>query len=309
MSSIFINSRIDSHSHFGKDCFWSIEGNVDKYIKNAKENKIAEVYAMSVPCPVIMHNNSKKILSIYELEGKEFKHYSVEERDGNKICSSNLLGINPYKLANDYIYDISKKENGIKIHYVPLLHPYYYSSDDILEHIKRGVKMFKIHGIACGVIPELIDEKFFRIIEYYQVPLLVHTDYSNEENIFSYNNARSWLKVLSKYNIKVYFAHAARLDRYAIDMINSDSRYIVGLGPDKLLSNNGQNVFNCRNYLEYCLNCFNDNKVVFDLDYPWNVENTDNYITDWNSVYRVKSLINKEQQEKVFKKNIESFLK
>ena len=299
----------DAHSHLGRDAFWFNEGKIDEYIKNAKATGVVDCFLMSVPCPVISNNNGKKILSLHKLEGKEFKHYVVEESNGKKNFIPNLTGINPYKVANDYIYGITKNNSDIiNFNYVPLIHPYYYSEEDIFEHIKRGAKMLKIHGIACGVIPKLIDDNFFKIIEYYGIPLLIHTDFSNEENLLSYNSAKEWLNVLMKYNIKVYFAHAARLDFDAISIINGDNRYIVGIGPDKLLSKNGQNNIDCKNFIDYCFNTFDNNKIVFDIDYPWNVKDIDNYELDWNSSKRIISQLSNNEQQKVLRKNIKKFI-
>lgn len=300
---------VDCHSHFGIDNFWPNHGTINEYIENTQPLGINEVFAMSVACPVINGKNFKKILSLHRLENNEIKHYYVESIDEKTLVVPNAQGVNPYKLANDYIYNLSKSNCKLKINYVPLIHPYYYSIDDMLEHIKRGAKMFKIHGIACGVIPELISEDFFKLLEHCGVALLIHTDYSEEENLLSCNSAQRWLNKLSKYNIKVYFAHGARLDREVASTINSDDRYIVGLGPDKLLSHPGQNKIISDNFAECCFNLFNINKIVFDIDYPWNIRNVDDYSYDWDSVNRIISLLNKGEQEKVLTKNIKKFLK
>ena len=54
---------IDAHSHFGNDRFWINNGDVDLYVKRAKENGINAALAMSVPCPVFKEDNKEEILS------------------------------------------------------------------------------------------------------------------------------------------------------------------------------------------------------------------------------------------------------
>ena len=298
---------IDAHSHFGIDRFWPNVGTPDEYIKHAKEKGVGACFAMPVGCPVMINGDTRVTLSYYEMEGQELKHYRVEETKDKIIRIPNLIGVNPYKEANDALYEMTKRKD-FHFDYVPLIHPKYYSEEDIIEHKKRGAKVFKIHGIACGVNPKDIDEDFFRLLEKHKIKILVHTDYSKEDNILSQNSAMNWLEVLQKYRIRAYLAHAVRLDDQAIDIVNNDYRYIVGLGPDQLLGKNGQNYVDTDHFLDYCFTKFNENKIVFDIDYPWNLQDREDYNLEWNSVDRVKELLGEEQSQKVLKRNIINFM-
>ena len=300
---------IDAHAHFGKDNFWPNTGNVDMYINKAIKNGIGACFAMSVPCPVLKYGSSEIILSYYEQEGKEFKHYTVDKKSDKFIKTPHLTGINPYERANDIIYYMTQKRKDFRFYYVPLLHPKYYSEEDIIKQINRGAKIFKIHGVACGIDPKQIDEEFFRLLEKYNIKLIIHTDYSEKENILSKNSAMNWISVLQKYNINVYFAHAVRLDYKAIDIINNDCRYIIGIGPDKLLGKDGQNYIDTDYFLEYCFRRFKEDKIVFDTDYPWNIQDRDDYRFDWESPKRIKSLLDDKKAQKVLAKNIINFIK
>lgn len=300
---------IDGHSHFGKDNFWPNYGDYSEYIKFNYYN-IKEVFAMSVPCPVLFKDDgTKTILSYYETEGKEIKHYQVKEKDGKSIYIPNLLGVNPYKEANDYIYNLCKYRDEIKFNYVPLIHPYYYSYDDFVEHIKRGAKMFKIHGIACGVIPKKINQEFFAMLEHFKIPIIIHTDFSREENILSYNSATNWLNALKGYDINVYFAHGVRLSESSIDIINQDNRYVVGIGPDMMLNIDEMNEHKVKDYLEYCFFRFDIDKLIFDYDYPWNIRDVNDYSYDWHTITRMEMLdLSFEEKNKVLSKNIKKFI-
>lgn len=299
---------IDAHSHFGIDNFWPNNGTLEEYLKYAKLIGISEVYAMPVSCPVIFNNHYR----ICPLIHGEYK----ENMDYFKIVSNNKYHYkipinsndNPYKLANDMMYNICKNTTSIKMNYIPLIHPYYYNIDDIINNITKDAKMFKIHGISMGIIPDKINNRFFKIIESCKIPLLIHTDYSLDDNLLSSNSAYNWYKILKKYDIKVYFAHAARLDKKVIDIVNHDNRYVLGIGPDRYLSCDNQNVITPLDYLDYCFTYINIDKIVFDLDYPWNIHSFDDMSLDWNSKSRIDSKLSETEKIKIYSKNINNFI-
>ena len=302
---------IDGHSHIGTDVFWKNVGDLQEYLKNLERKGISESFIMSVACPRIKKNGQDISLLIHGDKNIEGDHFRIiKNKDG--IITKELIQkkSNPYREANDLIYHIvSNNSSHIKLNYVPLIHPYYYSYDDFVNHLKRGAKMFKIHGIAGGVLPEKISNEFFEMIESLGIGLIIHTDYSEKHNLQMCNNADAWLNIISKYNINVYLAHAARLSENAISTINNDFRYIVGIGPDMFLSIPGKNFIDTDNYLETCLERFKLNKIVFDIDYPWNIISNENYSLDWDSIDRINTLLSKDEQEMIYNKNINNMIK
>ena len=305
---------IDGHSHFGVDKFWVHDGEEDFYVRKAKEAGIGGCLAMPVPCPTFKNGDREEILSFYEEENGERKHYHVEKRPDKEIWIPHLQGVNPYKKANDAIYKMCQDRKDFIFEYVPLLHPKYYSEEDIAENVKRGARIFKIHGIACGVNPQEIDPEFFHLLEKYGAKLIIHTDYSREDNLASQNSAMNWIKVLEKYHIRTYLAHAARLDPEAIDIINQDYRFIVGLGPDRYLGNCGLNYQRPDDILQTIFDSFEPEKVVFDMDYPWNIRGINREAKqpdlgmDWRTINRLDKYLGEEEKQKVLKQNIISFM-
>lgn len=301
---------IDAHSHFGIDMLWQNSGKIDEYMNFALAKGITNTFAMSVPCPIFFENGKKIIPSKYKHINGVIKYFSQEEDLKTKeILIKTIEKVeNPYEKANNFVYEQCK--NNMMFNYVPLIHPYFYSLDDFLLQIKRGAKIFKIHGIACGIIPNEIPEEFFRLIEYLKIPLLIHTDYSDKENLAYYNDAIHWYEVLKNYDIKVYFAHAVRLINDIVKKVNEDDRYIVGLGPDKFIGDPYTPMAEKEiNYLEHCFSIFDMEKIVFDVDYPWNIMSSSDYNLDWNSINRIKLLLGIDEQKKVFSENIKKFIK
>lgn len=302
---------IDGHSHIGNDTFWKNVGDIQEYLKNLEKKGISEAFIMSVACPTIERNDQKVSLLIHGEKNIENDHLRIiKNKDGSITKELIKKNDNPYKEANDLIYNIvTNNSSPIKLNYVPLIHPYYYSYEDFISNLKRGAKMFKIHGIAGGVLPDNISDEFFEMIESLGVSLIIHTDYSKTNDLQMSNSPDAWLNRLSKYNIDVYLAHAARLSENAISTINQDSRYMVGIGPDLLLSRPGRNYIDTDHYLETCLEKFNINKMIFDIDYPWNIISNQDYSLDWDSIDRINSLLSKNEQEIVYNKNIEKITK
>ena len=179
---------IDAHSHFGKDYYWIKEGNVDFYVENAKKHGIGAALAMSVPCPSYRDENGEEILSYHERIGNKLEHFHVDKKPTKEIWIPHLQGTNPYKKANDLIYQMTQERKDFLFEYVPLLHPKYYSEEDIAENAKRGAKIFKIHGVASGIDPKEINPEFFQLLEKYQAKLIIHTDFSKDE-VVSQNSA------------------------------------------------------------------------------------------------------------------------
>ena len=301
---------IDAHSHFGTDMLWQNSGRIDEYVSFALANDIRQTFAMSVPCPIFFESGKKFILLKYKHINGIIKYFSQEEdlRTNEVLIKSIGKVSNPYEKANNLVYEQCK--NNAMFNYVPLIHPYFYSLDDFLLQIKRGAKIFKIHGIACGIIPSEIPEEFFRLIEFLKIPLLIHTDYSDKENLAYFNDANHWYEVLRKYDIKVYFAHAVRLIDDIVKKVNEDSRYVVGIGPDRFICDPYTPMAKKGvDYLEYCFSVFDMNKIIFDVDYPWNIISSNDYSLDWNSSDRIKLLLGVNEQRKVFSENIKKFIK
>ena len=71
-----------------------------------------------------------------------------------------------------------------------------------------------------------------------------------------------------------------------------------------LLNIPGQNELNPINYLDFCFSKFSIDKLIFDIDYPWNIKNLNDFRYDWNSIDRIEEKIGFYEKEKVLSKNI-----
>lgn len=302
---------IDAHSHFGRDAFFPVKGNPNVYIENSKKIGITDVLAMPLPCPKIIENNEEIILlqNVYK-SNNVVEHYKVEILNGEVTRTPHIEGKNPYKAINKDLYSFTKNKNEIKFHYVPLMHPYFYSIDDMIFQKNIGAKAFKIHGIAGGFEPNKINREFFDVIEVLNIPLIVHVDNNPKCYIQQANSPEKWLNVLKHYNIKVMFTHAMRLQQESIDIINNDTRYLTGLGPELLLqSDDSKLLVKTDNFYKECFSRINFDKMVFDVDFPWNIHSFKDITLDWNFIERINNnLIDEDKLNKFFYGNINEFL-
>lgn len=302
---------IDSHSHFGRDAFFPVQGKPSIYIQNAKKIGITDVIAMPVPCPKVIDDKKECILlqNIYKSDNI-IEHYKVEIFNGKSQMIPHTKGTNPYRIINADLYDFVRRQNELKFYYVPLMHPYFYSIEDMVYQKNIGAKAFKIHGVAGGFEPNKIDVEFFRVMELLNIPLIIHVDNNPKCYIQQANSPEKWLNVLKNYNIKAMFTHAMRLQQESIDVINNDSRYITGLGPELLLqSDENRLLVKTDDYYKECFKRFRFDKMVFDVDYPWNIHSFKDITLDWAFLDRINSnLIDKDKLDKFFNANISNFL-
>ncbi len=195
------NTIIDAHSHIGKDNTWELIGTLKEYLKEAQEIGITESLLMPTPMPIIKIANyeiTPIMLGIYDEE------YFIVQRIKDKIEEKGILvNNNPYQYVNELLYQqIKRNKSSIKLHFIPLIHPLF-DTKEYLEQIinKYNPIAFKIHGYSSILSPKEITNDFWELIEYYNIPCIIHTDCDtskDEESIDTiYRNENSPLNWLS----------------------------------------------------------------------------------------------------------------
>lgn len=303
---------IDSHSHIGLDNAWNIEGSLDEYIKKTKELGIKESILMPVPMPIIKVGQKEITPIMLGTYGEEY--YIVQGIKDNYGSRGICVSENPYKYVNEILFRKIKEKN---IHFVPLVHPYF----DNYEYLQKMVEKYhpialKIHGYSSIIEPNNISEDFWNVIKEINIPIIIHTDCdtSNEESLDWYyrneNAPLNWIKILEKHSIKGYITHGARLCEKSIKLVNDNPNFVIGLGPDLLLSKSHDRMYSNDPYLEKIFDEVEIDRICFDLDYPWNVESYEEKELDWNSLDRIKKLeLSKDELSKVLSLNSKRFFK
>lgn len=291
------NNIVDCHSHIGNDWVWG-KSTFDGYIKLIDRIGVNVSLLMPVPGQLDFETGSKRLLR-WKYENNKFNYWSEKE---NTVPSS--------KLFNEPVYDIISKYQGDKrLFFVPFIHPVLDTVDYLYEIVKKYKPVaFKIHGVACGVIPSLFGKKFIEALKDIDIPVIVHTDYSEDVDSIQYkNNSLSWAKFFVKNKIKGYLTHAARVDMETWNLVNDNDNIVVGVGPDLLISSRKHTLkdsdkFSLDNVLEMLNEKVDVNKMMFDIDYSWNVKN-ENKELDYEMIDRIKKIFGEERAAKILSSN------
>lgn len=310
------NRVIDAHSHIGIDNAWSHIGCLEEYVQHSTALGVCKSILMPVPMPILKVGSCKVIpVMVGTYEDEIFIVNGIEDCYGLRAVP---VQENPYQYANELLYHkISTYRDGnLDLYFVPLIHPVL-DTTEYLESIiqKYNPVALKIHGYSSLISPFEISPLFFEIIQSNHIPLIIHTDcdINVDENSFdSYlrneNSPLNWLSLLSNYDIKAYITHGARLSDESIDIVNQSPNFVIGLGPDNLLSHEDDRLYSNDPYLGTLFSKVDIDKICFDLDYPWNVISYNNDEFDWDSLNRINALnLTDFEKEKVYYKNANDF--
>ncbi len=292
---------IDCHSHIGNDWIWG-ESNIEKYILLAKELGISKSLLMPSPGQVD-YKTLKNRLLCYKYEKDKFEYWSQVSKE----CLSS-------RFINDKTFDIiSTYKDEHNIYFVPFIHPILDTPEYLYElKEKYNPVAFKIHGVASGITPEIFNQDFINALKKINIPIIVHTDYSNDTNSIQYkNSAYLWARFFIENDLKGYLAHAARFDTKAWDLVNRNDNLVIGLGPDLLIYQR-KNSFKDGNILPDVgtLKLLHDNldinKIMFDVDFSWNVVDETKKM-DFDMIDRVTREFGEKDSEKVLSLNPKNF--
>ena len=297
-------SIIDCHSHIGKDYYWR-ESNISEYLKIMEKQKIDLSLLMPVPGQVIPDMPNKRYF-FWTANGKNNIRFHSD------CCFQEI--INPFAQVNDYIHEVVSLNNKNKnLKFIPIIHPLLDTPEHIISiYEKYQPVAFKIHGVACGIGPKDIPEKVIRILKKIDLPIIVHTDYcENPKTPIEYirfkNNPYDWALFFIINDIKGYLTHGCRNDLKTFELVNKNDNLVVGIGPELKISNQKNRWVNKINkpYLEIIKSGLSIDKILFDIDYSWNIDCDDNI--DYKPVDRLSEHFNEEEKCKILSKNPKKF--
>jgi len=272
-----MNNIIDSHSHLGLGLNKKI-ATIDDYKRI--RNNLGITYSLLMPQPIF----------------------------DDEIPKSEQL----FDQINNNIYEEIIKNKDDSISFVPMVSSIYTSPNKLEKYIEMYNPLaLKIHMKSDNSNPDLISLAWIRIIKKYDLPIIVHTDYSknnnsNLEKLKNLNSSLNWMLFFEKYDIKGYLTHGARLNKYVLENINKSNNILIGIGPDLLLKNYSPKCLEQRGeYLKILYDNVDPSKLVFDIDFNWNIDL--NGSIDLNSITRLEKYWNDEQLRKILCENSKNF--
>ncbi len=213
--------------------------------------------------------------------------------------------------------DVSKQISGCaikdSIHFIPIFSPVYMSPKELEELIEiYQPKALKVHYKNDDSHPWLISEGHIKVLLKHDIPLIVHTDYSPnrgnyKDDLKNMNSGLEWYQFLTWKGLRGYLTHGARLNREVLDKVNKADNIVIGMGPDMMLQDYAVSGLEQRNYLETLYNQVDPSKLVFDLDYNWNL-NKNNEL-EYGSIDRLGEFYKEDELRLILGKNSERFFK
>ena len=302
----------DAHSHVGVDAFHFIPSTIERYSLLAEDLCIGEANLMPVPSPVYTDSSGTIIKPlIWKFEGNSFHHYRVEENSERvfRNCPSN-----PYSEINDLLRNnITDQPERLKINFIPLIHPLYDKINYVNSLLNLNPRAVKIHGIASGIYPEQANPELLELFSQRNTPIIIHTDFYTEnprepiELLYKNNTASRWLSLLQEYNVKAFITHGARLEKNAFEMINNSDLFVMGLSPDRLITDEPKRLSRNLPYLETIIEEIEISKICFDLDYSWNLLNRGKSELDFSLPERLSSILSNRELSLVLHGNAKKF--
>lgn len=289
--------KIDAHSHIGKT-YLGPKSAIDIYIQHARIMDIIASVIAPGPTPeaTIPNTNSIYYSCIWKASLDKGVEYVQQWIQNGNIVREEPAEKNPYAHANRALFALSHQITKPRIYVMPLHHPILDTESEVKAIINNpNTVALKIHGVATYTGPENIAN--FTIDELKRVgkPVVVHTDlYSPlETNPFhvalNLNHPTKWIQWSRETGIKTLITHGARLVPEAIELASSSKTVMIGISPDLLLMSEPDSLSaKTDNFLHYLMYIISSKKLLFDIDYGFNVRHRDDWENrDWDMEKRI----------------------
>lgn len=285
----------DAHMHIGRAFKATNTGCFKEYVVCAKNAGICEAIVIPpcIPDYQVLPSGEQFIPFLYH-NGE-----CVQAKMNGQKVTYDRVKTDPFSSINRKLFlETCNYSFDISLHFAPLVHPLYWDSSVFSEEEWKKIIAIKIHPGCFGITPFEVSREFFLNVESMKKPLIIHTGLKN-------SLALDWLNVLADYSIKAMFTHACRLNPSCAARIFSDDRYCVGIAPYKKLDNMNQFV-EYESFLSGVLSMFDISQIVFDSDYPENIDKDGNLYWDFrNDLDELH--VSAAEQEKILFANGKSF--
>ncbi len=312
---------IDCHSHLGKDYYFG-ESTLKSYDEFCIRNGIDAGILMPMPWPVYEKEGNSVASLIWEHENYKLMHYYKISSNKNKKIKKEIFN-NPYEIVNYLcLKEIAKTKTNVRIYFAPLVHGVLDDPNYVYKLLlKENVVAVKFHGFASGFYADDVNKDIIEVLKEANLPIILHTsvynyDYGYGVDTKYWRNKCSplnWADFLIKNGLKGVLNHGACLDLDTIRLVNKSDNIMIGIGPDLDISNDPFKVLISKErlfkegYFNLLKKYVNPNKLLFDVDYNWNLDGNGN--VDNGSIKRVRSVWNYSDSQKILSENAKAFYK
>lgn len=292
---------IDSHGHFGKS-FMGPESSISLYVNEAKKIGVVASIASPGPTPEIIDGSVTTRPCLWEVNEGVVSYFRQEINSSTGEDSKSTPDVNPYHGVNMNLISEAQKHNKRDVEHkilaMPIHQPFLDTKDEIESLLKhKDVIALKLHGISTFTGPNDVSQNTVDSLKRFDKPIIVHTDMYRGEvkfdihRAYQLNHPLSWVNWARDNKVKTLITHGARLSAEALKLIDSTPNVAVGLSPDLLLMSEQNRLdHNSDEFLFELFSLVSPQKILFDIDYGWNVTERNNWEkSDWKMCERINS--------------------
>lgn len=294
--------KIDAHGHFGKS-YLGPESSIEGYLSDAEKLGIVACIASPGPTPEITKEGLLFRPCMWAFKGDELIYLEQVCNLESTVIRESPANVNPYQAVNDsLIAQIDRLVGKVSIYVMPIHHPILDTAEEISRLlISRKTIALKIHGVSTFTGPEDVNSGIIDTLKRRKKPLVVHTDmYKFEitnpiQKAYRLNDPIKWALWARETKIPTLITHGARLSQEAIQLASEVDNVVIGIAPDLLLGSEPERLaIEADSYLNALLEIVPPNKLVFDIDYGWNVSERNQWAKrDWKMTDRLEQTAKK----------------
>lgn len=318
MSTTESYKKIDAHGHIGPS-YLGPQSDLRDYVSNASKIGVVASIVSPGPTPVVIKDGNENFPCLWKYESGKVIYFQQQNEGGeSKQTEANS---NPYHDVNVEMFKKVKGVREIKMYVMPIHHPIL----DTTEEVKQMVKVYpsialKLHGISTFTGPEDVKMETIDLLRKEGKPIIVHTDtYTGAPQspihiAYQKNDPIKWVNWARQTGVKTLITHGARLSDEAIALANQTPNVKVGIAPDLLIMSEPERLFiKTSDYLTELLSRVNPEKLLFDIDFGWNVSERNRWdLPDWKMHERIQETATKlgiksDHLESIFYKNAQEF--
>lgn len=312
--------KIDAHGHIGPS-YLGPDSDLRDYLLNARKIGVVASIASPGPTPVIRENGEEYFPCLWNYEAGNVSYFQQRNRklDEPEVRPAE---INPYHDVNMSLFNRVKNPFGeLKIYVMPIHHPKLDTKEEVSQMlVEKPSIALKLHGISTFTGPEDVTNSTIDLLRKTNKPIVVHTDtYTSTpqypiHEAYLRNDPVKWVSWAQDAGVRTLITHGARLSPEAIKLAHQTSNVMIGIAPDLLLMSEPDRLaIKTNDYLSELLSRVNPDKLLFDIDFGWNVSERNRWdLPDWQMHQRLvesanKIGINQEQLSAIFYDNAIQF--
>ncbi len=294
---------------------------LQEYIREAQRMGIVGTIVSPGPSPETPHPEGLYYPCLWRLEAGKPVYEQVIKKTGGETVWSDHSTQNPYHAANVELFGLARNTTKPVIFVMPIHHPILDTKEEVKAMLYDYPSVaLKLHGIATFTGPDDVPEHTINMLRVTNKPVIVHTDRHLGEatNPFALvckmNDPENWVAWAEKTGVKTILAHGARLTESVIKQAKKLPNVMIGMAPDLLIASDPARLATpTDDYLLTLMDMAGPDKLLFDIDYGWNVTVRDQWDTqDWNMHRRVQTAaqtlnMNPKEVEQIFYQNAVRF--